>query len=614
MNIRSVIDNGKNKTARAGLPLAVLLFSLFISSSSLATISTSWSPSTAYPGQTQTFSWSASSDYEDCFDPDNPSNPATTGTSGSYSVTAGAPGAYTASMACFYVVYGSRGVPIDGGESFASATRTVVAQPQPPVATAPPSARTYTGFTDDYQALLSTVNGTTIVLTTNTNGVPSIGDIELVWNSSTGSYRPQILGSVTGTWQSVAIDLVLGDFNVDGFVDAALKNLDSIISAIPNLADQIAFANPIAGQSPLAVTAVDEEFQMFFRDVYNWMQDETYFDAANISVELPSYEYHIIYDASLCFANFRISFFSFPVCYSHKMVLASAEYTLNSASINELLPYLSDPDFYALAGEALQGIFETEYAMQLAPYNSGEFSGCKRYCGAFYGVGYAQRVYDIFVPSTRTTEVFDREHYSLSASKIVDILDTVFTGGETAVANADVEQIEDTLGHVIDVQIDLPIPSDVPDDDVKPKKLGWFGRFLWLLDLIQMAAIVNEIVNENRLVFHYTSAGAKVGIDISQQLINPTKPIGGDVFFTRLAYPSSDIAMDRLGICGAPKVGFYILKSSTIPGLSGFTPVGSVTCLDTGEVRSGGGPEATAPGPISTLGARFIPIVKSLGN
>ena len=360
MNIRSVVDNGKNKTARAGLPLAVLLFSLFISSSSLATISISWSPSTAYPGQTQTFSWSASSDYEDCFDPDNPSNPVTTGTSGSYSVTAGAPGAYTASMACFYVVYGSRGVPIDGGESFASATRTVVAQPQPAVAT-PSSANTYTGFTDDYQALLSTVNGTTIVLTTNTNGVPSIGDIELVWNSSTGSYRPQILGSVTGTWQSVAIDLVLGDFNVDGFVDVLIKDISS------DVFDQIVFANPVEGQSPLAVTAVDEEFQMFFRDVYNWMQDETYFDAANISVELPSYEYHIIYDASLCFANFRISFFSFPVCYSHKMVLASAEYTLNSASINELLPYLSDPDFYALAGEILQDIFETKYSIQLPP-------------------------------------------------------------------------------------------------------------------------------------------------------------------------------------------------------------------------------------------------------
>ena len=274
MKIRFVIDNGKNKTARAVLPLAVLLFSLFVSSSSLATISTSWSPSTAYPGQTQTFSWSASAGYDGCYDPDNPSNPATTGTSGSYSVTAGAPGAYTASMACFYVVYGSRGVPIDGGESFASATRTVVAQPQP---TASPSAQKYTGFTDDYQALLSTVNGTTIVLTTNTNGVPSIGDIELVWNSSTGSYRPQILDSVTGTWQSVAIDLVLGDFNIDGAIDVVLKNLDSIISAIPNLADQIAFANPIAGQSPLAVTAVDEELQMFYRDIYNWMQDRDLF-------------------------------------------------------------------------------------------------------------------------------------------------------------------------------------------------------------------------------------------------------------------------------------------------------------------------------------------------
>ena len=114
MKIRSVVDNGKNKTARAGLPLAVLLFSLFVSSSSLATISNSWSPSTAYPGQTQTFSWSASAGYDGCYDPDNPSNPVTTGTSGSYSVTAGAPGAYTASMACFYVVYGSRGFQLMG--------------------------------------------------------------------------------------------------------------------------------------------------------------------------------------------------------------------------------------------------------------------------------------------------------------------------------------------------------------------------------------------------------------------------------------------------------------------------------------------------------------------
>ena len=304
MNIRSVIDNGKNKTARAGLPLAVLLFSLFVSSSSLATISTSWSPSTAYPGQTQTFSWSASSDYEDCFDPDNPSNPATTGTSGSYSVTAGAPGAYTASITCFYQ-YGWRHTLIDGGAINSSATRTVVAQPQA-TATAPPSARTYTGFTDDYRALLSTVNGTTIVLTTNTNGIPSVGDIELVWNSSTGSYAPQILGSVVGTWQPAAIDPVLGDFNVDGFVDVLIKDISS------DVFDQIVFANPVEGQSPLAVTAVDEEFQMFFRDVYNWMQDETYFDAANISVELPSYEYRIIYDASLCFANFSISFFHSP--------------------------------------------------------------------------------------------------------------------------------------------------------------------------------------------------------------------------------------------------------------------------------------------------------------
>ena len=183
------------------------------------------------------------------------------------------------------------------------------------------------------------------------------------------------------------------------------------------------------------------------------MQDETYFDAANISVELPSYEYHIIYDASLCFANFRISFFSFPVCYSHKMILASAEYTLNSASINELLPYLSDPDFYTLAGEALQGIFETEYAMQLAPYNSGEFSGCKRYCGAFYGVDYAQRVYDIFVPSTRTTEVFDREHYSLEGLDFSVLFEEILRDGRLISGDPASIAVEQAWEQVLNVPV-----------------------------------------------------------------------------------------------------------------------------------------------------------------
>ena len=167
----------------------------------------------------------------------------------------------------------------NGSTVFDTATATV----EPAVVVEP-----YSGFTRDYQTLLGTANGTSIVLTTNTNGTPSIGDIELVWNGGTGTYSPQILSSTSGSWQSVAIDLVLGDFNVDGIVDVLLKNIDPLIPAIPNLVDQIVFAGSTAGVVPLAVTAVDEKFKKFFRDVYNWMQDQTYFDKASNSVELPS--------------------------------------------------------------------------------------------------------------------------------------------------------------------------------------------------------------------------------------------------------------------------------------------------------------------------------------
>lgn len=133
----------------------------------------------------------------------------------------------------------------------------------------------YLGFTTDYQTLLSTVDGTTIVLTKNTNNSPSVGDIELVWNGST--YTPQTLASTSGSWQSIAADMVLGDFNVDGFIDVFLKDINSVIPAIPNLVDQIVFSGTSSGSAPQAVTALDQDLQQFFSDIQSWMLNPNYF-------------------------------------------------------------------------------------------------------------------------------------------------------------------------------------------------------------------------------------------------------------------------------------------------------------------------------------------------
>ena len=138
-----------------------------------------------------------------------------------------------------------------------------------------PALEPYSGFTEDHKALLSASDGTTIVLTRNTSGQPSVGDIALVWDGT--SYIPQILGSTGGTWQSVAIDIVLGDFNVDGVIDVLLKNIDPLIPSIIDLVDQIIFAGASWGAAPKAVTAIDDDLQQFLSDIQGWMLNSDYF-------------------------------------------------------------------------------------------------------------------------------------------------------------------------------------------------------------------------------------------------------------------------------------------------------------------------------------------------
>lgn len=110
-----------------------LVFSL--SASSAFAVSASWSPSSAQTGQTQTFSWSSSSDYCEM-------GAAIVTPSGSESVTAGSPGSYTKTVDCFMVDFSS-GSPELVSVGSASATRTVTAPPQVPTVSASwsPSSR-----------------------------------------------------------------------------------------------------------------------------------------------------------------------------------------------------------------------------------------------------------------------------------------------------------------------------------------------------------------------------------------------------------------------------------------------------------------------------------------
>ena len=71
------------------------------------------------------------------------------------------------------------------------------------------------------------------------------------------------VGAVLSQWTQSAVEVVLQDFNVDGVIDLLLKNVSDIAG---NLFDQIVFANPILGQLPLNVRAMNEDMQQFLKD------------------------------------------------------------------------------------------------------------------------------------------------------------------------------------------------------------------------------------------------------------------------------------------------------------------------------------------------------------
>jgi hypothetical protein len=86
--------------------------------------------------------------------------------------------------------------------------------------------------------------------------------------------------SVVNGWSPVEIELVLGDFNIDGALDLVLKGIDGlIVNGVPlDAANQMVFASTQAGAPPIAVTAIGADFKQFFHEVYSWILNPSYFE------------------------------------------------------------------------------------------------------------------------------------------------------------------------------------------------------------------------------------------------------------------------------------------------------------------------------------------------
>jgi hypothetical protein len=246
---------------------------------------------------------------------------------------------------------------------------------------------------------------------------PPVEHFVLVQNSAEGGYSIQSLDdnfSLAG-WRLTEIEARAGDLNVDGLEDLLLVGVaEEIIGAF----DQVVFSD----QAGLAqhVTEVDREFTNFYRDLVRGLQDPNYFAAANVPTELPTFTYAIAQDLSYCF-----TFFGFiPSCFSYSYLIYSQEFELNLGVVNDALPYLSDPNFRQAAGELLDDVISGAASTPpIYAHITGKISGCHYYCDSYYGPGYATRIYDLWIPTTEITPVFDRENFSLAAASTVEVLE-----------------------------------------------------------------------------------------------------------------------------------------------------------------------------------------------
>lgn len=109
---------------------------------------------------------------------------------------------------------------------------------------------------------------------------PTVNDFVLQQNTSGGF---DLINSLTSgqlsavkSWQSVLVRVILGDVNVDGFLDIILRD---VAGAIPGAQDVLIFAPSGEGASPPVVRSMDAAFNLFFRDVGGWIENPAHFDS-----------------------------------------------------------------------------------------------------------------------------------------------------------------------------------------------------------------------------------------------------------------------------------------------------------------------------------------------
>ena len=237
------------------------------------------------------------------------------------------------------------------------------------------------------------------------------GNFDVVENPTSGQ-----LSNAAGWPVSSGVDAVVNDFNVDGRVDVILKNLDSVIAGID---DQIVYsAGKFFKGAAQAATAMDFEFEKFFRDTYNWILDPNYFSQA-ITSNMPAYNLSL--DVGVYFCSY---WFGFPTC-------LNVFHDVFNQTVTLAMLGLSGYETIAAAEEGLAD------ALGFASYDTFK---CVLICGwiEFYGF-YSSTVFTFHDTWTPTTESpgFDDINFSAWARDTADISEDIASGGITDGEGAD---------------------------------------------------------------------------------------------------------------------------------------------------------------------------------
>lgn len=126
-----------------------------------------------------------------------------------------------------------------------------------------------------------------------TGGDPDDGALyeTILQQNNDGTFSPLNATSaqlnVGSSWSTVAVNIDLKDFNLDGYIDLLIEGVGSVVSGAN---DQIAFSSGAPfNRKPISVTEISEGIEKFYLNSYGWVSDPDYFDQYFITVPYVGY-------------------------------------------------------------------------------------------------------------------------------------------------------------------------------------------------------------------------------------------------------------------------------------------------------------------------------------